>query len=205
MKATASAARATARATATATRPSAAGVIIAALSLALLGFAALAALPTTPASATERPASGATITRTAHVAFENCNAQHITLSVTAPKRAFTPTQPVTVTVRLRNAGSTTCGTTPTLHVPGAHHTLTVGPCGPLSLTVRTAHGVAVYPGPVVFHCPEETGFALGPGTTARTTASWNQVEAPSRPHLSCNRRNSNRLLPAPIGSPWAGP
>ena len=144
-------------------------------------MAALAVLPAPPASAADRAEASArtTVTRSAHIAFENCNARHITLTVTAPTRPFTPAQPVVVKVQLRNSGSTPCGTKPVGTVPEAHHALTVGPCGPLSLTVRTASGVAVYPGPVVFHCPEETGFELAAHSTARATASWNQEVFPA--------------------------
>ena len=75
---------------------------------ALAAAAAHAALPTAPASAAKeaKPTTRTTITRSAHVAFENCNAQHIMLTVTAPTHAFTPAQPVIVRVRLRNTGST---------------------------------------------------------------------------------------------------
>jgi hypothetical protein len=143
----------------------------------LAALAALAALPTAPASAAAQPSksAAATITSSAHVGFENCNAQHITLGVTVPRHAFAPNAPVTVTVRLRNAGSTTCGAPLAKHVPEAHHTLTVGPCGALPLIVRSTHGRTVYPGPAVFFCPEETGFQLAPHSTAQATASWSQT------------------------------
>jgi hypothetical protein len=157
--------------------------------------AALAALPPAPASAAGQ--AGATIPRSAHIAFENCNAQHITLTVTAPTHSFTPAQPVIVRVRLRNSGSSPCGAAPAGKVPEAHHALTVGPCGPLSLTVRTARGVAVYPGPVVLHCPEETGFELAPHSTARASASWNQVAYPAS---TASQVEAPSLENAPLGS-----
>jgi hypothetical protein len=148
----------------------------------LAALAALAALPTAPAApaaAAVQPleSAAATITRSAHVGFENCNAQHVTLSVTVPSHAFAPNEPVTVTVRLRNTGSTTCGTPLAKHVPvpQAHQTLTVGPCGALSLIVRSTHGRTVYPTPAVFHCPEESGFGLAPHSTAQATAGWSQT------------------------------
>ena len=150
--------------------------VVAAFVTPLMAAAALAALPTTPASAAKPAAKGAaTITRSAHVGFENCNAQHVTLSVTAPGHAFAPDEPVTVTVRLRNTGSTTCGAPVAQHVPAAHHALTVGPCGALPLVVRSTHGRTVYPGPGVVFCPEETGFQLAPHSTAQATATWSQT------------------------------
>jgi hypothetical protein len=153
-----------------------AAAISALAAAALATIAALAALPAAPAwSAQPSATPEATITRFAHVAFENCNAQHITLSVTAPRHAFAPTQPVTLTVRLSNTGNTTCGGPLAQHVPEAHHALTVGPCGTLALTVRSPHGRTVYPGPVVFHCPEETGFQLAPHTSVQATAEWNEA------------------------------
>jgi hypothetical protein len=143
----------------------------------LAALAALAALPTAPAAAAAQPlkSAAAAITSSAHVGFENCNAQRITLSVTVPRHAFAPNAPVTVTVRLRNTGSTTCGAPLAKHVPAAHHTLTVGPCGALPLIVRSTHGPTVYPGPAVFFCPDETGFRLAPHSTAQATASWSQT------------------------------
>ena len=45
----------------------------------------------------------------------------------------------------------------------------------MQLTVRNKRGVAVYPGPQVFFCPEESGFRLGPDSSAQATAYWNQT------------------------------
>ena len=129
--------------------------------------------PASPASSSPDP----TVTRSAHVPYENCNAQHIVLSVTVRGRAFTPTEPVTYTVRLRNAGRTTCGAPLAPHVLQARRALTVGPCGTLSLVVSNALGVDVYPGPVTYFCTDEAGFRLGPHGTATTTGTWNQSEA----------------------------
>jgi hypothetical protein len=159
----------------------AAAAVVAALSTLLAAFAALAALPLAPATpaAAARPlkSAGTTITRSAHVGFENCNAQHVTLSVTIPSHAFAPNEPVTVAVRLRNTGGATCGTPLAKHVPApeAHQALTVGPCGALPLIVRSTHGRTVYPGPAVFFCPEESGFQLAPHSTAKATATWSQT------------------------------
>jgi hypothetical protein len=114
------------------------------------------------------------ITRSAHVAFANCNARHIILTVTAPAHAFAPDETVTVTVRLRNTGSTTCGPPLARHVPEARRVLSIGPCGTLPLTVRTMRGVPVYPGPRVFFCPEATGFRLGPHSAIQATGYWTQ-------------------------------
>ena len=169
--------------------------------------AALAALPAAPAPASAanqaKATTRTTITRSAHIVFENCNAQDITLSVTAPTHPFTPAQPVVVRVQLRNSGSTPCGAAPAGNVPEAHHALTVGRCGPLSLTVRTARtartarGLAVYPGPVVFHCPEETGFVLAPHSTARASASWSQMAYPAS---SASQVKAPPFERAPLGS-----
>jgi hypothetical protein len=131
-------------------------------------------------------APSATLTRTAHVGFENCNAQHVILSVTIPRHTFAPTKEVTVTVRLRNTGSTTCGAALPQHVVEARARLTVGP-GSLPLVVHNARGVSVYPGPATYFCPKEVGFRLGPRSTAQATGYWNQSEllgtttAPAKP------------------------
>jgi hypothetical protein len=150
---------------------------ISAVATLLIGAAALAALAELGGGVAYAAAavSAPTITRSAHVSFGTCNAQQITLSVTVPSHAFKPGQPVTYTVQLRNTGSTTCGAQLAKGVPQARHQLTVGPCGPLPLEVRNARGVNVYPGPAVFHCPEETGFELGPHSQARATGSWSQA------------------------------
>lgn len=146
------------------------------------GAATLAA-PTTATAPTSAPdtsqtPAGPTITRSAHIRFQNCNAQHITLSVTVPRHAFTPTQPVPYTVRLRNTGSTACGggSLPQQSAP-TRRQLMVGPCGPLTMEIRNATGVDVYPGPVVYFCPNETGVRLGPHSSASSTETWNQSEA----------------------------
>jgi hypothetical protein len=135
---------------------------------------ATAAAATTAAAAAS--SASASITRSAHVRFENCNAQQVTLSVTIPRHAFTPTEPVTYKVRLRNTGSTPCGSLPAQQVSPTRQILTVGPCGPLPVAVRNAHGHAVYPGSAVFHCPLEVGFQLGPNATATGTGTWDQSE-----------------------------
>jgi hypothetical protein len=136
-------------------------------------FAGPAAPAHAPAHA-PAPTHIKSITRSAHVAFDNCNARHIILSVTAPAHAFTPNQTVTVTVRLRNTGSTTCGPPLARHVPEARRVLSVGPCGTLPLTVRTVGGVAVYPGTQVFFCPEAIGVRLGPHSAIQATGYWAQ-------------------------------
>ena len=152
-------------------------VAVVAVAVAAPGAAAIAApAATAPANtAATATTTAATITREAHVAFENCNAQHMVLSVTVPKRAFPPTDAVIVTVRLRNTGSITCGSPVTANVPQARSSLSVGPCGTLPLIVRTNRGVEVYPGPGVFHCPLESGFRLGPRSTAEAIGSWSQA------------------------------
>lgn len=117
-----------------------------------------------------------TLTRSAHISFENCIARHITLSVTVPRHAFTPSEAVRVTVSLRNTGATTCGPVTQQAVP-SHRPLTVGPCGTLSLVVRTASGAAIFPGPVAYHCPLEVGFRLDPHSTATAVGTWDQTES----------------------------
>jgi hypothetical protein len=147
----------------------------AAAAAAVAGCALAVLTAVAPTAAYAAAAERATITRSAHVAFAGCNAQHVILSVTAPTRSFTPDEPVTIKVRLTNTGSTTCGGPLAQHVPQARQTLTIGPCGTMPLVVRNHAGVEVYPGPTVFHCPMETGFQLGPHSTARATATWSEA------------------------------
>ena len=148
--------------------------VVAAVAAALV---CLATATTTAAgsAAYAAPATAQTITRSAHVAFENCNARHVVLTVTAPRHAFRLTEPVTVQVRLSNTGSTACGAPLAEHVPEARTALSVGPCGTLPLTVRNLGGVGVYPGPLVYFCTDEAGLRLGPHSTARATAGWSQT------------------------------
>jgi hypothetical protein len=138
-----------------------------------------AAWPTTASAAIPVPAGS--LTRSAHVAFEGCNARHIVLSVTILRHPFRPGQRVPYAVRLRNSGGTTCGADPAQGVPQARQRLTVGPCGILSATVRNSRGTGVYPGPASFNCPEESGFRLGAHSTAEATTSWTQVAYAGNP------------------------
>jgi hypothetical protein len=140
-----------------------------------VGSAATATAGAAGKAAYAAAAATPTITRSAHVAFENCNARHVVLSVTAPRHAFRLSEPVTVEIRLSNSGSTTCGTPLAQHVPEARTALTVGPCGTLPLSVHNHGGVEVYPGPVVYFCTDEAGLRLGPHSTARATAHWSQA------------------------------
>lgn len=159
-----------------------------AIAIAIAGadsvLAAASVVAPTPAAASS---SSATITRSAHVALENCSAQHVVLSVTIPRRAFAPTEEVSFTVLMRNTGSTTCGAALAPHVIQARARLTVGPCGSLPLAVHNSRGVSVYPGPATYFCPDERGFRLGPRSSAQATGYWNQSEllgtaaAPAKP------------------------
>jgi hypothetical protein len=142
--------------------------------IALAGATAYATQGSAAASGTGA-VTKASITRSAHIAFENCNARQIQLSVTVPTHAFRSSQEVTFLVRLHNTGSTACGTPSAKHVPPARRTFDVGSCGILSLVVRASSGVSVYPGPSVYFCPEESGLRLGPHGTAQTSANWSQA------------------------------
>jgi hypothetical protein len=138
-------------------------------------LACVAVCVATAATTATATTTAPTITRSAHVAFENCNARHVVLSVTAPRHAFRLSEPVTVQVRLSNSGSTTCGAPLARHVPEARSALTVGTCGTLPLTVRTLGGVDVYPGPLTYFCTDEAGLRLGPHSTAQVAAHWSQA------------------------------
>jgi hypothetical protein len=144
------------------------------------------------------PARSAPSTSSAHVTFENCNAQHVILSVTVPRHAFTPGETVTYTVRLSNTGTTTCGQA-LAEIPQARRALTVGPWGTLPTVFRNARGVNVFPGPVAYASPAEFGFRLGPHSSASTTGSWNQIEALGSPvHMQ-------QAPPGTTGWWWARP
>jgi hypothetical protein len=156
-------------------------VTVAATATTVLAAACL--MTAAPATAAADTGPGTTVTRSAHVTFENCNARHVILSVIVPRHAFTHSDAVTYTVRLHNSGSTTCGP-PVARVPQARPSFTVGPCGTLTAVVRNALGVNVYPGPGAFNCPDELGVRLGPRSTASTTGTWNQTEVLGSPPQS---------------------
>jgi hypothetical protein len=158
--------------------------VVAAVAAPLVCAAGVAAITAATDTATAGAAGSAayaaaatapTITRSAHVAFENCNPRHVVLSVTAPRRPFRLSEPVTVEVRLSNSGSTTCGTPLAQHVPEARAALTVGPCGTLPLSVRNLGGDDVYPGPLVYFCTDQAGLRLGPHSTVQASAHWSQA------------------------------
>ena len=158
-----------------------AAVTAIAIALAVAGVVGIPIAVTAPTDAAyAAPAPAPTITRSAHVAFANCNARHIVLRVAVNRHAFQLSEPVTVKVQLTNTGNSTCGGPLAEQVPQARGSLTVGPCGVLPLVVRTGSGTDVYPGPAVFHCPEETGFRLGPHSTVQATGFWTQ---PAPRHL----------------------
>jgi hypothetical protein len=165
--------------TATGSTATGSTAVIAAAAVAMVLATAAAAIavlaPWTTTASAAIPVTAGSVTRSAHVSFEGCNARHIILSVTILRHPFRPGQQVPYTVRLRNTGSTTCGAEPTQGVPQARHRLTVGPCGIVSATVRNSRGIGVFPGPAIFGCPEESGFRLGAHSTAQVTTSWTQV------------------------------
>ena len=151
-----------------------------ALALALgcaLAVAAAIAAPAAPAPATAAAsaATAPTITRSAHVAFENCNAEHIVLSVTVPKRAFLPTDAVTVTVRLRNTGSTTCGSPVPGNVPRRGSALSVGPVGPSRSSCAPATGSTSTPVRACSTAPRKSVSAWARTARPRPSATWSQI------------------------------
>ncbi len=64
------------------------------------------------------------------------------------------------------------------------------------------NGRTVYPGPVVFHCPEETGFQLAPHSSVQATASWNQTADVGTGTAGAEPQQAP---PAPTGSRWTEP
>lgn len=165
--------RAAAARTAYAARLATCGALAATLAAATLATATALTVPAQAAT----PAKPVTITRSAHLAFEGCNARHIVLTVTVQSKPFPSDKPVTLAVRLANTGGTPCGTPANQHAAlPAHRSLNVGPCGNLSLVVRTTQGTDVFPGKAVFFCPEERGVGIGAHSTVRTTADWDLVE-----------------------------
>jgi hypothetical protein len=143
--------------------------------------------PTTaPAPALPEPLpvsrAGGLISRSAHIAFEGCDAQHITVTVLIARDPFPNTLPVTYAVVVTNNGSTPCGPA-AASIPSGRGSLTVGPCGQLSGSVLNAAGRNVYPGPLVFSCPMFVGVHLGPHASVTGEGSWVGYEAiPGGPH-----------------------
>jgi hypothetical protein len=150
-------------------------LLLLAVALLCAGSAAIAAPGAAARAGGAKATARGTITRSAHTAFETCNARQIVLTVSVPTHPFTPSQPVRYTVRLRNTGSTTCGTALARGGTQIQQPFTVGPCSPVPVIVYNAEAVDVYPAHLAFDCPLETGFVLAPHSTARTTTSWNQA------------------------------
>jgi hypothetical protein len=110
------------------------------------------------------------------VAFEGCNARHITLRVTIAKDPFLIGQAVTYEVSVTNSGATPCGRSQT-SIPSLRRALTVGPCGELSGVVVNAAGLDVYPGKEIFGCPLFWGVHLGAHATLKAEGTWTGYEA----------------------------
>ena len=89
----------------------------------------------------------------------------------SPPPSRSPTRSCSATRGARRAGRD-----PPAQDPPFRQALIVGPCGSLSVTVRNAQGVAVYPGPVYYNCPFLTSFRLASHATATATGTWNQTE-----------------------------
>lgn len=156
------------------------GLVAIGTTLAASGAAANAA-PSTglgPSISAQPPIStaGGVVTRSAHVPFEGCSARDITLRVSIAKDPFPIGQPVTYAVRITNSGTTACG--PSRHgVPPLRHALTISPCGVLPGVISNHAGLDVYPGKLVFFCPQYLGVHLGAHATIGGEGTWNGYEA----------------------------
>jgi len=132
------------------------------------------------------------ITRSVHLAYENCPAKDVVLTVTAAHRAYARGVPVTYTVKLQNVSDQACsfpGTTqptvpngPSVYPGGRSLTpFMLGPCSPLPVTIDTAKGVDISPGPDAISCPAILGPPLAAHATLSAAGTWDQMEGGLRP------------------------
>jgi hypothetical protein len=148
---------------------------------------------TAPATAVPPLATaGGLLTRSAHVAFGNCGARDVVLTVSVAKSPFVlPLQrPVTYEARLTNDGGTACGPGHPTSPPFTGNTLSLGPCGPLPAVVSDASGVDVYPGSMAFFCPMFVDTYLGPHATVAGVGTWEGYEALGPPGQSVQWRQA---------------
>jgi hypothetical protein len=133
-----------------------------------------------PVAASEASSSGRAVqTKSIHLPFGGCPSSQVTETVTMPGLTFSDAQPVTFRLTLRNSGSVACGNLssggpPQGPGPATLHSITLGPCGTVSMVVEGAGGKNVYPGSAMFACPLELSAQLPAHAALSTSGSWNQ-------------------------------
>jgi len=126
-------------------------------------------------------AAAPSISRTAHIAYASCPARQVVLTVTVPRRAFAPGQPVAYRVSLHNLSAQTCGPAGSPTQDTNPLTTLLGPCGALPLAIENARGVDVYPGSEAISCPALLGPSLGAHRTLTARGTWDQTQGGGRP------------------------
>ena len=169
--------------------------------------ATLWATPPPAAAATHTTTTNTTtssaVTRSAHIAYENCPAKDVVLSLSVPRHTYATGQPVTYRVSLHNESGRRCtvpGAQPSSLLPNANASslgvtqlgFLLGPCSPLPLTIDNAKGVEVFPGPEAISCPAFQGPPLAARATISTTGTWDQV-------VGGGLRPARLPTPAPAG------
>jgi hypothetical protein len=135
-------------------------------------------------AAAPTPATSPALSRSAHVAYGGCPAGDVTLTVTLPRRAFAPRQPVTYQVSLHNRSGRACGPAAGRTAPnGAPVQALLGPCSALPVDIEDAGGFDVDPGPQAIACPALLGPRLPAHHTVSVTGTWDQVQGSGRPAL----------------------
>jgi hypothetical protein len=184
-------------------------VPLAALVGTVAAWATLAATPLPAAAATHATttttstSAPSAVTRSAHIAYENCPAQDVVLSVSVPRHTYAIGQPVTYRVSLHNESGRRCsvpGSQASSLLPNASASslnvtqlgFLLGPCSPLPLTIENAKGVEVFPGPEAISCPAFQGPPLAAHTTISTTGTWDQM-------VGGGLRPARVATPAPAG------
>lgn len=126
-------------------------------------------------------AAAPSISRTAHIAYASCPARQVVLTVTVPRRAFAPGQPVAYRVSLHNLSAQTCGPAGSPTQDTNPLTTLLGPCGAVPLAIEDARGVDVYPGSEAISCPALLGPSLGAHRTLTARGTWDQTQGGGRP------------------------
>jgi hypothetical protein len=138
---------------------------------------ALGVLAPLTASASHPRHTKPQLTKSAHVAYENCSPKTTILKASINKLSFGLTETVIVHTTLTNTSGVQCGyeatEPPSVTQP---RQLVVGPCGPIGLQVDNAKGVDVYPGPVAFSCPAEFPASLPAHGTVSGNGEWDHEQ-----------------------------
>jgi hypothetical protein len=166
------------------------GVVRAGFGVVVLAVAVLTGVGTEPVGAASHRVP-TTISRSAHVAYADCPAKDVELTVTLPSRTYGLGQNVHYLVRLHNLTARTCNTGTPAQPELGPPVLALGPCSSMPLSIKNARNTQVFPDAGGIACPALLGPSLAPHATLRATGTWDRVEGALR--------SAHIPMPAPAG------